>query len=82
MFVTMLGINYGNITHGVISAKFGLGLIPLAAPSCLLSAGGEVAPRSELCDRSSGESHNESIMCNKLLRKSSYSNPNLFNFQI
>lgn len=37
------------------------------------SFGGDVA--SSHCERSSDESHIESIMCNKLLRKSSYFTP-------
>lgn len=69
---TVIAISVGS-THGVMSDMVGMALTasPLAVASlCLSSGGGELAPSH--CDCSSGESHIESIMCNKLLRKSSY----------
>lgn len=60
-------------TYGVISDMLGfiLSASPLGLASlCFSSVRGELT--SSHCDRSSGESHIESIMCNKLLRKSSY----------
>lgn len=61
-------------TYGVMLGRLGLELrtSPLAPASLFLSAssGGDGAPSH--CDCSSGESHIESIMCNKLLLNSSY----------